>query len=102
MGANFCVLRTFLSFFKVLLSAQFRTSTGIDLIQIFRFFMANKQFGMEVKKHYEIRKGMYYNEYVGMTLSDEGMRCMALARGTEPSVAPVKSSPLYEQTRLKN
>ena len=64
--------------------------------------MANKQFGMEVKKHYEIRKGMYYNEYVGMTLSDEGMRCMALARGTEPSVAPVKSSPLYEQTRLKN
>lgn len=28
--------------------------------------MANKQFGMEVKKHYEIRKGMYYNEYVDM------------------------------------
>ena len=52
--------------------------------------MANKQFGMEVKKHYEIRKGMYYNEYVGMTRSEEGMRCMALARGTEPSVAPEK------------
>ena len=64
--------------------------------------MANKQFGMEVKKHYEIRKGMYYNEYVDMALSDEGMRCMALGRGTEPSVAPARSRPLYEQTRLKN
>ena len=64
--------------------------------------MANKQFGMEVKKHYEIRKGMYYNEYVDMALSDEGMRCMALGRGTDPSVAPARSRPLYEQTRLKN
>ena len=64
--------------------------------------MTNKQFGMEVKKHYEIRKGMYYNEYVDMALSDEGMRCMALGRGTEPSVAPARSRPLYEQTRLKN
>ena len=64
--------------------------------------MANKQFGMEVKKHYEIRKGRYYNEFVGLRFSDEGLRCLALNRGGEPSAMPPRSSPLYEQTRLKN
>ena len=64
--------------------------------------MANKQFGMEVKKHYEVHKGMYYFEYVGIALSDEGLRCMALSRSSEPSAPPARSRPLYEQTRLKN
>ena len=64
--------------------------------------MANKQFGMEVKKHYEVHKGMYYFEYVGIALSDEGLRCMALGRSAEPSSPPARSRPLYEQTRLKN
>lgn len=64
--------------------------------------MANKQFGMEVKKHYEVHKGMYYFEYVGIALSDEGLRCMALGRSAEPSSPPARSCPLYEQTRLKN
>lgn len=32
---------------------------------------------------------MYYNEYVGMALSEEGLRCMALNRGAElPPAAP--------------
>nr|DAG41628.1 MAG TPA: dsDNA helicase [Caudoviricetes sp.] len=64
--------------------------------------MANKQFGMEVKKHYEVHKGMYYFEYVDIALSDEGLRCMALGRSAEPSSPPARSRPLYEQTRLKN
>lgn len=67
-----------------------------------RWRMPNKQFGMEVKKHYEVQKGRYYNEYVGLALSDEGLRCMALGRSTESSSVPSKSSPLYEQTRLKS
>ena len=64
--------------------------------------MANKQFGIEVKKHYEVRKGMYYNEYVGMALSEEGLRCMALNRGAELPARSTQGPPLYEQTRLKN
>ena len=64
--------------------------------------MANKQFGMEVKKHYEIRKGRYYNEFVGLCLSDEGLRCIALNRGSEPSAMPSRPAPLYEQTSLKS
>ena len=64
--------------------------------------MANKQFGMEVKKHYEIRKGRYYFEYVGLCLSEEGLRCIALNRGSEPSAMPSRTAPLYEQTRLKS
>ena len=64
--------------------------------------MANKQFGMEVKKHYEIRKGRYYFEYVGLCLSEEGLRCIALNRGSEPSAMPSRTAPLFEQTRLKN
>jgi len=64
--------------------------------------MANKQFGMEVKKHYEIRKGRYYFEYVGLCLSEEGLRCIALNRGSEPSAMPSRTAPLFEQTRLKS
>ena len=64
--------------------------------------MANKQFGMEVKKHYEIRKGRYYFEYVGLCLSEEGLRCIALNRGGEPSAMPSRTAPLFEQTRLKS
>ena len=64
--------------------------------------MANKQFGIEVRKHYEIRKGRYYNEFVNLALSDEGLRCLALNRGGESSIPPAQGRPLYEQTRLKN
>ena len=64
--------------------------------------MANKQFGVEVKKHCTIRKGRYYFEYVDLALSDEGLRCLALNRGSEPSAMPARTAPLYQQTRLKN
>ena len=44
----------------------------------------------------------YYNEYVGMALSEEGLRCMALNRGAELPARSTQGPPLYEQTRLKN
>lgn len=64
--------------------------------------MANKQFGIEVKKHYQVRKGMYYNEYVDMALSEEGLRCMALGRSSDPPLRSTAGPPLYQQTSLKN
>lgn len=64
--------------------------------------MANKQFGIEVKKHYEVRKGRYYNEFVGIALSDEGLRCLALNRGGSDLPVSSPGRPLYEQTRLRN
>lgn len=67
-----------------------------------RWRMANKQFGIEVKKHYEVRKGRYYFEYIGLELSEEGLRCLALNRGGELPVRSTQGPPLYEQTRLKN
>ena len=64
--------------------------------------MANKQFGMEVKKHYSVHKGMYYFEYIGLCLSEEGMRCLALSRSSELSSGVSQNRPLYEQTRMKH